>query len=41
VISGWWQLAAWTPRLLLAMGVLLAVLVVVQIARIVIEVFRR
>jgi hypothetical protein len=41
MISGWWQLAAWTPRLLLALGALVAVLIVVVITRNVVEIFRR
>lgn len=41
MINGWWQLAAWTPRLLLALGMLLAAMVAVVIARNVIEIFRR
>jgi len=40
MISGWWRLAAWTPRLLLALGGLVVVLIVVVILRNVASLFR-
>jgi hypothetical protein len=40
MITSWWQLAAWTPRLLLALLVLLAALVIAALVRMVWEVFR-
>ncbi len=40
MIYGWWQLAAWTPRLLLALGGLVVVLIVFVILRNVVSLFR-
>jgi hypothetical protein len=41
MISGWWQLAAWTPRLLLAIGGLVTLLIVVVIAKNLVGIFRQ
>jgi hypothetical protein len=41
MITGWWQLAEWTPRLLLALGALSVVLIVVVVARNIVGIFRQ
>lgn len=40
MIRGWWQLAAWMPRLLLSCGVLLLLLFVLFVVRQLLGMFR-